>query len=143
MHAKKLILFVRRPRTVAWCAVSFLLLLAVAGCALRAASAADGRWVTTWGCGPQLTEPHNSPPVPLAHSTLRQFVRTTLGGKLIRVRFSNAYGTDPVTINAAHVALSAGAGSAGVTHELLGVLEPVRQRLDHQLAQHEIGRAHV
>lgn len=113
MHAKKLILFVRRPRTVAWCAVSFLLLLAVAGCALRAASAADGRWVTTWGCGPQLTEPHNSPPVPLAHSTLRQFVRTTLGGKLIRVRFSNAYGTDPVTINAAHVALSAGAGSAG------------------------------
>jgi lysophospholipase L1-like esterase len=76
-------------------------------------TAADGRWVTTWGCGPQLTEPGNLPPVPLANSTLRQFVRTTIGGKHLRVRFSNAYGTDPVSIHAAHVALSAGAGSAG------------------------------
>src|SRR6478735_6541137 len=75
--------------------------------------AADSHWVTTWGCGPQLTEPGNLPPAPLAASTLRQFVRTTLGGKLIRVRFSNAYGTNAVNINAAHVALSAAAGSAG------------------------------
>jgi lysophospholipase L1-like esterase len=30
--------------------------------------------VGTWGCGPQLTEPSNLPPAPLANSTLRQFV---------------------------------------------------------------------
>jgi lysophospholipase L1-like esterase len=75
--------------------------------------AAEGHWVTTWGCGPQLTEPGNLPPAPLANSTLRQFVHTTLGGKLLRARFSNAYGTNSVTINSAHVALSSGAGSAG------------------------------
>ena len=75
--------------------------------------AAQGHWVTTWGCGPQLTEPSNLPPAPLANSTLRQFVHVTVGGQLVRVRFSNAYGTNPVTINSAHVALAAGAGSAG------------------------------
>jgi lysophospholipase L1-like esterase len=75
--------------------------------------AAEPHWVTTWGCGPQLTEPNNLPPVPLANSTLRQFVRTTIGGRHLRVRFSNAYGTNSVTISAAHVALSAGAGSTG------------------------------
>src|ERR1051325_6984816 len=75
--------------------------------------AADGHWITSWGCGPQLPEPGNLPPAPLANSTLRQFVRTTLGGKLIRVRLSNAYGTNSVTVNVAHVALSAGSGSPG------------------------------
>jgi lysophospholipase L1-like esterase len=88
------------------------LLLAMAG-AQFSTNAAEGHWVTTWGCAPQLTEPNNLPPVPLAHSTLRQFVRNSIGGKQLRVRFSNAYGTNPVTINTAHVALSSGAGSAG------------------------------
>jgi len=75
--------------------------------------ASDGYWVTSWGCGIQLIEPANRPPVPLAESTLRQFVRTTIGGKQLRVRLSNAHGMDSVTIHSAHVALSAGAGSAG------------------------------
>jgi len=68
--------------------------------------AADGHWVTTWGCAPQLTEPRNLPPAPLANSTLRQFVRNSIGGKLVRVRFSNDFGTNSVSINAAHIALS-------------------------------------
>jgi lysophospholipase L1-like esterase len=75
--------------------------------------AAESHWVTTWGCAPQLTEPNNLPPVPLADSTLRQFVRTSIGGKNLRVRFSNIFGTDPVTIHTAHIALAAGKGSAG------------------------------
>lgn len=77
------------------------------------AVAADGHWVTTWGCAPQLTESRNLPPTPLANGTLRQFVHVTLGGKRLRVRFSNAYGTNSVAINSTHVGLSAGAGSAG------------------------------
>jgi lysophospholipase L1-like esterase len=89
------------------------ILLALTVSCASAAIAAEGHWVTTWGCGPQLTEPRNLPPAPLANSTLRQFVYVTLGGKHLRVRFSNAYGTNAVTINAAHIALSAGAGSAG------------------------------
>lgn len=88
------------------------LLMVLAGTQLNT-FAADGHWVTTWGCAPQLTEPGNLPTPPLANSTLRQFVRTTIGGKQVRVRLSNAYGTNSVTINAAHLALSAGTGSAG------------------------------
>lgn len=75
--------------------------------------AADGHWVTTWGTAPQLTEPGNLPPVPLANSTLRQFVRTSIGGKHLRVRFSNNYGTDSVTINAANLALAPSSASSG------------------------------
>lgn len=77
------------------------------------ASAADSHWVTTWGTAPQLTEPGNLPPVPLANSTLRQFVRTSIGGKQLRVRFSNNHGTDSVTIDAASIALAPGTASAG------------------------------
>lgn len=81
-------------------------------------------WVGTWGCGPQLTEPHNLPPAPLANSTLRQFVHVTLGGKHLRARFSNAYGTNSVTMNSVHIALAAGAGSAGS-----GNLDPATGRM--------------
>lgn len=82
-------------------------------CAPLKPAAADEHWVGTWGCGPQLTEPSNLPPAPLADSTLRQFVHVTIGGRDLRVRFSNAYGTNSVTMNSAHVALAAGAGSSG------------------------------
>jgi lysophospholipase L1-like esterase len=82
-------------------------------CAQMKLAAGQGHWVTTWGCGPQLTEPGNLPPAPLANSTLRQFVHVTIGGNYLRVRFSNAYGTNPVTMNAVHVALASGTGSAG------------------------------
>jgi lysophospholipase L1-like esterase len=82
-------------------------------CAPAKLFAGQGHWVATWGCGPQLTEPGNLPPAPLANSTLRQFVHVTIGGSHLRVRFSNAYGTSPVTMNSVHVALAAGAGSAG------------------------------
>ena len=75
--------------------------------------AQSGHWVGTWACGPQLTEPGNLPPVTLANSTLRQFVHVTIGGQHLRVRFSNAYGTSSVTLTSVHVALAAGAGSAG------------------------------
>jgi len=86
-------------------------LLAIAGlcCLQQKTMAANGHWVGTWGCGPQLTEPGNLPPAPLAYSTLRQFVHTTIGGQHLRVRFSNAYGTNAVVIQSAHAALAAGA----------------------------------
>jgi lysophospholipase L1-like esterase len=82
-------------------------------CAQMKLAAGQRHWVTTWGCGPQLTEPGNLPPVPLANSTLRQFVHASVGGNYLRVRFSNAYGTNSVTMNSVHVALAAGAGSGG------------------------------
>ena len=72
----------------------------------------QGHWVATWGCAPQLTEPANLPPTPgLSGNTLRQFVHLSIGGRRLRAWFSNAYGSNSVTINAVQVALSAG-GSA-------------------------------
>ena len=69
-------------------------------------------WVGTWGTSPQLTELRNLPPPPgLTSNTLRQVVQVSIGGKKLRVRFSNVFGSSPVTITAAHIALSAG-GSA-------------------------------
>lgn len=64
-------------------------------------------WVGTWATSPQLTEQNNLPPQPgLANNTLRQIVYVSIGGSTLRVQFSNAFGTSPVTINAAHVALA-------------------------------------
>jgi lysophospholipase L1-like esterase len=86
-------------------------LLALALVALMGAGARGGeaRWVGTWAASPQLTEPSNRPPAPgLADATLRQVVHVSLGGKRLRVRFSNAFGTKPLTILAAHLAPSAG-----------------------------------
>jgi lysophospholipase L1-like esterase len=45
------------------------------------------------------------PAVGLNDQTIRMFVRTSLGGQRLRVEFSNAYGTTPLSIGAAHVAL--------------------------------------
>ncbi|SNY55102.1 SGNH/GDSL hydrolase family protein [Paractinoplanes atraurantiacus] len=97
-------------------------LLAVGGAAIPAAAALPGRdekrpsWAHTWTAMPQLTEPHNLPPAPfaaLADTTLRQTVHVTIGGRQLRVRFSNAFGTGPLPITAASVGLPLG-GRAGV-----------------------------
>lgn len=72
-------------------------------------SAKEEHWVATWASSPQLGDARDAPPAPgFADSTLRQIIHLSLGGKRIRVRFSNAFGSAPLTIPAAHVALSAG-----------------------------------
>jgi lysophospholipase L1-like esterase len=74
------------------------------------ATVAKDCWISTWVSGQQLTEEKNLPPAPgLSHNTLRQVVHVTLGGSKLRVQFSNAYGSGPVTINAARLAVSKGA----------------------------------
>ena len=94
-----------------FCLIAFMAFAFV--CLQANLPAAAAQWLTTWGCAPQLTEPGNLPPALLADSTLRHFVRVSVGGKNLRVRFSNIFGTDPVTIRSAHIALAAGKGSAG------------------------------
>jgi lysophospholipase L1-like esterase len=43
------------------------------------------------------------PPVTIANQTLRQIVRTTVGGSQVRIVVSNAFGTAPIEIGAAHI----------------------------------------
>src|SRR5262249_51268215 len=45
-------------------------------------------------------------------TTLRQVVRVSIGGPRLRVRFSNAFGTSPLTLAKAHIALPAATGGA-------------------------------
>jgi len=78
-------------------------------------------WVGTWAAAPQLTEPGNMPPAPFtqdnlvfADSTVRQSIHVTVGGRLIRLRFSNAYGGTDLPITSVSVARPAG-GAAGVS----------------------------
>lgn len=66
-------------------------------------------WVGTWSAAQQLTESTNRPPAPgLSANTLRQIVCVSLGGKRLRVRFSNEYGDAPVVLHAVRVAASIG-----------------------------------
>jgi len=89
----------------------FALLILSLFCTSCAASAKEC-WIGTWASGQQLTETRNLPPAPgLSNNTLRQVVHMTLGGSKLRVQLSNAYGSSPVTIKAAHLAVSKG-GSA-------------------------------
>jgi lysophospholipase L1-like esterase len=44
-------------------------------------------------------------PIDVHDQTLRQIVRTTIGGNRVRVVFSNVFGTSPLVIGGAHVAL--------------------------------------
>src|SRR5687767_8623479 len=78
-------------------------------------------WVNTWTAMPQLTEPANLPPPPftqdglvLADATVRQTMRVSVGGRQLRLRFSNAFGGADLPITAVSLALPAG-GQAGVS----------------------------
>jgi lysophospholipase L1-like esterase len=82
-----------------------ILMLFSLACGL--APAAPPNWVATWmaapdGAGPALT--------PL---TIRQIIRTSIGGTSVRIRLSNLYGAGPLDIGSAHLALRAGGAAIG------------------------------
>ncbi len=71
------------------------------------------RWIGTWTASPQTGEPPFVLPVPAQfdNQTVRQIIRTSIGGSTIRIRLSNEYGSAPLKIGAASVARqSSGAG---------------------------------
>ncbi|MDQ0774297.1 lysophospholipase L1-like esterase [Streptomyces aurantiacus] len=73
-------------------------------------SAADDGWVRTWAASPQAPEASTVAVEPFADATLRQVVRVSGGGRRIRIRFTNEYGTAPLVIGAAQVGLAAPGG---------------------------------
>lgn len=69
-------------------------------------------WVGTWGTGLQAVEGRNLPPAPgLSNNTLRQVVCVSIGGKKLRLQFSNQFGKTPVTMKAVQIAVSTGGGA--------------------------------
>jgi len=99
---------IRRSATV--------LAVAVAACTPhpRPAAMPAQHWLATWAPSQQLVEQRNMPPAPLAHATLRQVLRVTVGGSRIRVTFSNVFGDGPLGIAAARIARSRGAGGSAI-----------------------------
>lgn len=72
-------------------------------------------WVAAWGSAQMVPEPNNE--LPAEHwrdSSLRQIVHTSLGGKRLRVRISNAFGTEPLELQGASIARAVSLGQADV-----------------------------
>jgi lysophospholipase L1-like esterase len=81
-----------------------------AGFTQRAQAADNSQWVGTWATAPMVAQ-GSVAMRPFAATTLREIVHISNGGAQIRVRFTNQYGTDPLTISDAHAAVSAGGGA--------------------------------
>nr|WP_236201169.1 SGNH/GDSL hydrolase family protein [Pseudomonas pseudonitroreducens] len=95
-----------------------LLLAALIALGLPLAQADDGHWQATWSASPQRTWSKEVPlplgvPTQIGNQTLRQSVKVSLGGQRVRIALSNAYGSQPVAIGEAAVALAAPAGRLG------------------------------
>jgi lysophospholipase L1-like esterase len=82
----------------------------------HAQRADTGDWIDTWTASPQpiwdaeFFAPINVPRA-LRNQTVRQIAAVSIGGNRVRVVLSNEYGSKPLVIGAAHVAL-AGSGAA-------------------------------
>lgn len=87
---------------------------------LETAGNESKKWVGTWATAPQLVEPHNMPPAPgLTDNTLRQVVRVSIGGDMLRLRLSNAFSQQAVTMKSVAVAVSEGGGAVDITTQKL------------------------
>jgi len=74
-----------------------------------------GHWVATWGTAVMVPDAQNElAPSQWRDATLRQVVRISTAGRLLRVKFSNAMGAAPLVIDGASIAISSGPGHAGV-----------------------------
>jgi lysophospholipase L1-like esterase len=78
-------------------------------------ASAQQYWVGSWATSQQIPEDRNAlAPHELDDATLRQTVHLSFAGASLRVRLSNAFGTQPLHISAAHVARARKAGSDAI-----------------------------
>ena len=74
-------------------------------------ASAEHGWTGTWAASMMRPSPGFEPnwsEEGFANQTVRQVVRVSAGGALARIRLSNAFGTQPLTVTGATVARSAG-----------------------------------
>ena len=90
------------------CAILLFALLAVPLTAQSEPPRNGGHWVSAWSTAVHTPLPFPGlPPSPVfENQTVRMVVRPTIGGQRLRIRLSNEFGTTPLKIGAAHIALS-------------------------------------
>jgi lysophospholipase L1-like esterase len=72
-------------------------------------------WVGSWAASQQVPETQNLLDTEaMRDATLRQIVHLSVGGERLRVRVSNAFGTQPLRLTAVHVARPVSAASAAI-----------------------------
>jgi lysophospholipase L1-like esterase len=69
------------------------------------------QWVSTWAASPQTAIPGTANASGFNNKTIRNIVFTSVAGNLVRVRFTNTFGDQPLQIGGASIAMD-GAGSA-------------------------------
>jgi lysophospholipase L1-like esterase len=101
---------------------AYLLLLPLLTLCLNtniASAASPDHWVGTWATSPYAatnrTDPSGALQMGSADTTFREIAHISLGGSVVRIILSNEFGTDPLTIGAANIALSAGHGEIDPT----------------------------
>ncbi len=110
----------RRPKAAA------LVLLISLCLTLGCGSGTERRWVGSWGAAVHSIDPGRV----IEDTTLRQVMPLSIGGDLIRVRLSNALGTEPVRITAASIAISANGGDSIDPSSLRGIEYNGSQTID-------------
>ena len=82
----------------------------------RATAATPEHWVGTWATSPYAainrTDASGTPQFGAADTTYREIVHVSIGGERVRVVLSNAFGTVPLVVGAAHVVTRAAAARA-------------------------------
>ncbi len=91
----------------------------VSGSLAAVAQTPGATWVGTWAASPIGSTVNAGQPGP-GNTTYRNIVHTSLGGAAVRVQLTNEFGTEPLAVGAAHIAVSAGGGSlqSGSDHAL-------------------------
>ena len=74
-------------------------------------------WVVAWGASPENAASSSTNPGG-AEQTFRSFFYPSVSGSMERVRFSNYFGTTPVTIGAARLAVAATPPAVDSTHDV-------------------------
>jgi len=87
--------------------LTLILLIAVTAVSAQPPATKPVSWVGTWAASPFDGDPWHTIPT-LVESTLREIVHTSIAGKSVRVRLTNEFGTQPLRIDAATIAISAG-----------------------------------
>jgi lysophospholipase L1-like esterase len=83
--------------------------------AASAKAAKTERWVGSWATSQMIPQAKDAlPAADVTDGTLRQTLRLSTGGGKIRVRLSNAFGTEPLKLSGVHAALATAPGSAHI-----------------------------